>query len=172
MSDRIYIETSPLIDVIKGRVRVQVDQDRLNDVWHVEACLRAALAGDIEVVTSMLTIAECRRAKQGKPPTEEMKKVIRSVLASGKVFHLAEVTQTIAETARDLEWEHGINLSGADAVHVATAFRTGCKEFFTLDGRGPIKNATQIKAKLGLNVMRAAQTQILPSDYRQGKLPK
>jgi predicted nucleic acid-binding protein len=139
MSDRIYIETSPLIDVIKGRVRVQVDQDRLNDVWHVEACLRAALAGDIEVVTSMLTIAECRRAKQGKPPTEEMKKVIRSVLASGKVFHLAEVTQTIAETARDLEWEHGINLSGADAVHVATAFRTGCKEFFTLDGRRPNK---------------------------------
>ena len=169
MSDRIYIETSPIIDVIKGRVNITLTPDRANDLWYTEQCLRAALAGDIEVVTSMLTIAECRRAKQDQPPTEEMKRVIRSVLTSGKIFHLAEVTQTVAERARDLEWDDNINLKGADALHVATALKTGCKEFFTADGRGPLKNAGKI-ALLGLKVIRPADTLLLPSDYRQGKL--
>jgi predicted nucleic acid-binding protein len=171
MSDRIYIETSPIIDVIKGRVRIGLDPDRKRDLWHTEECLKAALAGDIEVVTSMLTIAECRRARQEKRPTEEMKRIIRAVLASGKIFHLAEVTQTIAEYARDLEWEHDINLGGADAIHVATAIKTGCKEFLTTDEKGPIKNASKL-AKLKLKVIRPADTLLLPPEYRQGILVK
>jgi predicted nucleic acid-binding protein len=169
MSDRIYIESSPIIDVIKGRVHIALTPDRDNDLWFTEQCLRAALDGEIEVVTSMLTIAECRRAKQDKPATDEMKRIIRSVLTSGKIFHLAELTQTIAERARDLEWEDSINLKGADAVHVATALKTGCKEFFTADGRGPLKNALKIAA-LGLRVIRPADTRILPPDYLQGRL--
>jgi predicted nucleic acid-binding protein len=169
MSDRIYIESCPIIDVIKGRVKIALTPDRENDLWFTEQCLRAALAGEIEVVTSMLTIAECRRAKQDQPPTDVMKRIINSVLTSGKVFHLAEVTQTIAERARDLEWEDDINLKGADALHVATAIKTGCKEFFTSDGRGPLKNATKL-AKLKLRVIRPADTLLLPPDYLQGKL--
>ena len=168
---RIYIETPPLIDVIKGRVGVPLTADRESDLWHTEQCLRAALDGEIEVVTSMLTISECRRAKQDQPATEEMKRIIRSVLTSGKVFSLAELTQTIAERARDLEWDDDINLKGADAVHVATAIKTGCKEFFTMDGRGPLKNAGKIAA-LGLKVIRPADTALLPPEYRQGKLIK
>jgi predicted nucleic acid-binding protein len=169
MTDRIYIETSPIIDVIKGRVRTGFDPNRKRDLWHTEECLRAALAGDIEVVTSVLTIAECRRARQDKKPTEEMKRTIRAVLASGKIFHLAEVTQTIAEYARDLEWEYDINLKGADAIHVATAIRTGCQEFFTTDEKGPVKNALKL-AKLKLRVIAPSDTSLLPSKYRQGKL--
>jgi len=166
---RIYIETAPLIDVIKGRIGENLTTDRQNDLWYTQQCLQAAFDREIEVVTSMLTIAECRRAKQGNAPTEEMKRVIRSVLTSGKVFHLAELTLNIAERARDLEWEDDVNLQGADAVHVATALRTGCKEFFTSDGRGPLKNASKIEA-LGLRVIRPADTTMLPPDYRQGRL--
>jgi predicted nucleic acid-binding protein len=117
----------------------------------------------------MLTIAECRKTKGDKPPSEEAKRVIRSVLSSGKIFNLAELTQTISERARDLEWEYGINLSGADAVHIATAIKTGCREFFTSDGRGPLKNAVKILA-LGLTVVRPADTSLLPSNYKQGRL--
>src|SRR5437016_10644653 len=166
---RIYIETSPIIDVIKGRTRVSLTADRENDLWYTEQCLRAALDGGIEVITSMLTIAECRRAKQDQSPSAEMKRIIRAVLTSGKVFSLAELTQTIAERARDLEWEDEINLKGADAVHVATALKTGCKELFTTDARGPLKNAQKISA-LGLRVIRPADTTILPNEYRQDKL--
>lgn len=166
---RIYIETCPIIDVIKGRVGVNLTPDREDDLWYTEQCLKAAWAGEIEVVTSMLTIAECRRAKQDELPTEEMKRIIRSVLTSGRVFSPAEVTQTIAERARDLEWEHAINLKGADAIHVATALKTECKEFFTADDRGPIKNASKL-LPLGLKVIRPAETLLLPSDYLQGRL--
>jgi len=166
---RIYIEAAPIIDVIKGRLSISLTPDRDNDLWHTEQCLRAALAGEIEVVTSMLTIAECRRAKQDQPASEEMKRILRSVLTSGKVFSPAELTQMIAERARDLEWENDINLKGADAVHVATALKTGCREFFTSDGRGPLKNAEKLLA-LGLKVIRPAQTLLLPSEYRQGRL--
>ncbi|MDX6499822.1 MAG: hypothetical protein QOG23_3082 [Blastocatellia bacterium] len=165
---RVYIETPPLIDVIKGRVSISLTQDRKDDLWYTETAMRAALDGQIEVVTSMLTIAECRRARQDKPPTDEMKRVIRSVLTSGKIFNLAEVTQSIAEFARDLEWEHDINLKGADALHVATAIKTGCKEFYTSDGRGPLKNAAKIQS-LGLKVIRPAQSLLLPANYKQGK---
>ena len=98
-----------------------------------------------------------------------MKRIIRAVLTSGKVFSLAELTQTIAERARDLEWEDEINLKGADAVHVATALKTGCKELFTTDARGPLKNAQKISA-LGLRVIRPADTTILPNEYRQDNL--
>jgi predicted nucleic acid-binding protein len=132
--------------------------------------MRAAKDGEIEVVTSMLTIAECRRARQDKPPTEEMKRIINSVLTSGVVFNLAEVTQTIAERARDLEWEDGINLRGADAIHIATALKTGCKEFFTTDrNKGPLSKAEKILA-LGLRVIRPHDSIVIPSDYKQGKL--
>lgn len=165
----IYIETCPIVDVIKGRVSVSLPPDRENDLWFTEQCLKAALAGDIEIVTSMLTIAECRRAKQDEPSSDEMKRVIRSVLTSGKVFHVAEVTQTIAERARDLEWEDDINLKGADAIHVATAIKTGCREFLTADDRGPIKNASKI-ATLKLRVIRPANSLLLPPEYLQGRL--
>lgn len=158
-----------MIDLIKGRTRIHLEPDRINDLWYTEECLKAALAGEIEVVTSVLTIAECRRARQDKPANAEMKRILRAVLASGKIFHLAEVTQAIAERARDLEWQSGINLKGADAIHVATALVTGCKEFFTSDGRGPLNNADKILA-LGLKVIRPADTLLLPSHHRQGKL--
>jgi hypothetical protein len=58
---RIYIETCPIIDVIKGRVGLSLSREQEDDLWYTEQCLKAAWAGEIQVVTSMLTIAECRR---------------------------------------------------------------------------------------------------------------
>jgi len=78
-----------------------------------------------------LTIAESRRADGA--PTEEVKRLFNSILVSGKVVLLTQMTQTIAERARDLHWDHGINLGGADAIHVATALTVGCSEFLTFD---------------------------------------
>ena len=42
---RIYIESSPLIDVIKGRVKIALTPEREKDLWLTEQCLRAALDG-------------------------------------------------------------------------------------------------------------------------------
>jgi predicted nucleic acid-binding protein len=120
--------------------------------------LKAGQAGEIDVITSTLTIAESRRAEA--PPTDEVKRLFNSILTSGKVVHLAQMTQAIAERARDLHWEHKINLGGADAIHVATALTVGCKEFLTFDrkkARSPLAFAPEL-AKLGLRVILPSNT--------------
>lgn len=168
--DRIYIETSPLIDYIKGDA--VVGEDRRDNNWYIKQFLLAAENNDIELITSTLTIAECKRAFSDKPATDETKRLVRSVLTSGIIFTLAEVTQGIAARARDLDWEDSLSsIKGADGVHIATALMTDCKELFTTDSRGILKNQAKIQA-LGLRVIAPAQTALLPGEYRQGKLPE
>lgn len=168
---RIYIETSILIDAIKDSIGETIESDRQNDVWYTKQCLLAAEAGEIEIITLTLTIAECRRAISDKPANEETKRLINSILTSGKVILLAEVTQNIAERARDLDWVHGIHMKGADSIHVATAITTGCKEIFTRDKNDLLKNASKLSTQ-GLRVLRPSDTQLLPPEYKykQGKL--
>jgi predicted nucleic acid-binding protein len=166
--DSIYIETSPLIDYIKGDKSVAEDRQRNN--WYLKQFLTAASNGEIQLITSMLTIAECRRAFSDKPATDENKRLVRSILTSGRVFTLAEVTRNIATRARDLDWDDGLtSLGGADAIHVATALLTDCKELFSTDARNILKNSSKIEA-LGLRVISPAGTSLLPPEYRQGKL--
>lgn len=165
--DKIYIDSCGFIDAVKTDVGEITEPDRANDIWYIKACLKAAKNGDLEVFTSHLTIAECRRA--GGAPSEKVKRLFNSILVSGKVVRLADLTLGIAERARDLEWIHGINLGGADAIHIATALTLGCKEFFTFDkkkGKSPIGRKVEI-AKLGLRVITPSETFYLPDSYKQ-----
>jgi predicted nucleic acid-binding protein len=167
---RVYIDTCCFIDALQHREGMKISVDKQNDVWHIQQVLRASLAGDLEVVTSTVTIAEFRRAKADAQPSKELKRLIRSILLSGRVVTLAQVTQGVAERARDLDWEDEVNLKGADAIHVATALITGCKEFFTADGRGALRPPVVAKlGKLGLRSVRPSDTRLLPNEYRQGK---
>lgn len=172
--EKIYIETPCFIDVIKYNLKSSshLSEDLQNYIWHIQQILKASEAKDIQVITSTLTIAECRRADRETSPTPEVKRIINSVLTSGKIITLTQVTQGVAEKARDLEWIDGINLKGADAIHVASALITGCKEFLTSDHQGsrsPLKNAEKI-SKLGLKVINPYSTQSLPQNYRQENL--
>jgi predicted nucleic acid-binding protein len=167
---RLYIDSCYFIEAIKYRDGSNIAPDRANDIWYVQNCLESSRVGEIEVITSMLSIAEVRRGDDTTPP-DRVKKLIRSVLTSNKIITLAELTQGIAEKARDLHWDNGINLSGADAIHVATAIVTGCKELFTLDARkkSPHTYAAEIAA-LGVKVIRAADTLLLPPEYKQNTM--
>lgn len=164
---RIYIDTCPLIEVLKHLDGTPLSPEREREVWFTQRCLEAGLHGEIELITSTLTIAELRGTSI-RPIPAETKRIIHSVLTSGRVMQLSMITQGITELARDLDWDHGINLGGADAIHVATALTLKCTEFLTLDGK-PLKNTGQI-AGLGLRVILPSQTTELPPNYRQGKL--
>lgn len=169
--DRIYIDSCCFIDAVKTDVGEVTDANRANDIWYIKACLKAAKNGDIEVLTSHLTIAECRRAGGGSPP-ETVKRLFNSILVSGRGVRLADLTLGIAERARDLEWIHGINLGGADAIHVATAITLGCKEFFTFDkskAKSPIGRKAEL-LKLGLRVIEPSETFYLPTSYKQQEI--
>jgi predicted nucleic acid-binding protein len=163
--DKIYIDSCFFIEAVKTSVGDPTDADT-NDIWYVQKCLEASKNGDIQVITSHLTIAESRKAKG--EPSDKVKRLFNSILLSGKVLKLGALTQKIAELARDLEWQHGINLSGADAIHVATALKLQCKEFFTFDSKrkSPLKYKAEL-SKLGLTVIYPSETSLLPSKYLQ-----
>lgn len=126
---RLYLDTQPLIEAIKTKITKQSPTD---DVLYTYWCMKAAEMGEIEIVTSHLTIAECKRGVGGVPASDTTKELIRRILLSGTIIQLSDVTYAIVERARDLDWEHGYCFGGADGVHVATAIMTGCKELLTM----------------------------------------
>ena len=94
---------------------------------------------------------------------------------SGKIVRLVDPSIFVAEEARNLFWNHKIRLKGADGIHVATAIGEGCCEFITTDEKitkQGKKFSTSIAniSGLGLSIIRASQTSILPEEYRQDSL--
>ncbi len=170
--DRIYMDSNCFIESVQSKP--DSSSTHANDLWYIRKLMEAATKGDIEIVTSHLTVAEFRGVGGGAPPSDELKQIIASILASGKVVKLAQMTLGIAEAARDLHWVHGINLGGADAIHVATAKVTGCREFLSLDfgkSRSPIRHARAIADGFGLIAVVPSETKLLPAAYRQLTLP-
>jgi len=165
---KVYLDSCCFIDAAKYRDAGSAPDDKKQDVWFTQQLLRASEAGDIQVHTSSLTIAECTHVGE-HPPPEEIKRLFRSILISGKIVHLVADSIFIAEKARDLRWDYDMTLKGADAIHVATALEVECTEFVTSDGRGPHKNGAKIAA-LGCKVVRAQNTQVLPETYGQPSL--
>ena len=100
-----------------------------------------------------------------------MKQLFLSLLTSGQYTRLVQPDVFVCERARDLRWDHGINLSGADAIHVASAIEAECGEFLTTDQRAksPLRQAAALAA-LGLRVVRPSGTQVLPDEFRQERL--
>lgn len=167
--DRVYMDSCCFIESVKSKLG-NAEAGREDDLWYLKHLLVASSKGEIEVVTSYLTITESRHV--GQPPSDEVKRLFRSILSSGKVVKLAQLTQATAERARDLHWDHGINLGGADSIHVATALVTGCKEFLSFDyakKKSPLKFAVELQ-KLGLKAILPGGTSLLPPEYKQATI--
>lgn len=160
---RIYMDAQPLIEAIKTKMTNGKPTD---DVRFTFWCMKAAEKKEIELVTSTLTIAECRRGIREKAPDENTKELIRRVLLSGAILQLSDVTLSIVEQARDLDWEHGFCFGGADSIHVATAIATDCKELLTLDRM--INKMKDFNGKgFGVKIIKPQETGLLPVHYKQ-----
>lgn len=164
---RIYIDSCGFIEMIKVEVGKQVASEREKDVWHMKKLLEANRDKEVEIFTSILTVAECTHV--GEPDvSDEVKAAFTNILSSGQYVKLVQTTPFIGEDARDLRWRHGIRLRGADAIHVATALDRKCEELLTTNGRlqrllsheGALRN-------LGLRVGAGRTTTCLPDKYRQ-----
>jgi hypothetical protein len=166
---RIYIEACPLIDMAEYET-TNVKDERANDVWFCKQALAAARAGKISLFTSMLSVAECTTIKDGLPsPLDDVRIFYDMLLTSGKSgMAIVSLRQAIAVRARSLRWLSGINLKGADTVHVATAIEMKCDELWTRDGR--IWKAREKIKQFGVTVLRPHETKILPDEYRQTQL--
>jgi hypothetical protein len=177
---RLYVDSCVFIEAVKHRNGIPLSGDkqeqeaRENDCWFFRKLCDASRAGAIQLVTSMLTIAECTHVNEVDGPSKETRELFVEFLTSGSVVHLVEPDLFVAERARDLYWQDQILLKGADSLHVASAVLDGCIEFLTLDGKiqrqEKFAAAIPLLRKVGLAVIRPSQTSRLPNEYRTDDL--
>jgi len=165
----LYMESCCFIDVAKYTLERKDSigdlADREDHIQHCVKILEAAKQRELRLFTANLTISECQHLDGFID--DEVKRLFRSILTSGRVVEIVTDSIFIAEQARDLRWKHGICLSGADSHHVSTALEAGCEEFITYDGK-ILKNAEKLKT-LGLSVIRANETRLLGKEKRESE---
>jgi predicted nucleic acid-binding protein len=169
---RVYVDSCCFIDLVKIRLGQGLDIEKEADVWFLKRLLEAHRDGEILVFTSVLSIAECRHVGASEV-SAEVKLHFDRLLTSGQYVRLVMMTPFIAQDARDLLWNHGIEgLRGADSIHVASALDRKCEEFLSCDKkleRAAMQNGRL--ARLGLQAKRVKDTLCLPQKYRQMDLP-
>src|SRR5579862_6911494 len=164
---RVYIDSCCFIDMVKTKVGHKLVSDREQDVWFLKRLLEANRDGEVQCFTSILTIAECSHDGEAKI-SDAVKSEFNRLLMSGQYVRLVQITPFIATDARDLRWNHGIKVRGADAIHVASAVAMKCEEILSCNAK--LARLTQIKGalvKLGTQVRRGKETVCLPAKYRQ-----
>jgi predicted nucleic acid-binding protein len=170
--DRVYMDSCCFIDMAKIDLSVTdiYDQSRIDDVWYMRRLCDAAYDGEIEIITSTLTIAECLHDGNGHIG-DKAKDLFEKFLTSNRVAQTIAAEYSVCVEARDLFWKHGILLSGADAIHLASAIVMNCKEFITTDNHfktSKFKRAIKpIQKTKGLKISKAKDTTMLPTKYMQ-----
>ncbi len=163
--NRLYMESCCFIDVAKYTLGYKhLIDDLAGKEQHIQYCIKmleAAKFGDLRILTANLTISECKHLDGYVD--DEVKRLFRSILSSGRIVRIVTDNIFIGEMARDLLWEHDIHLRGADGTHVASALYSNCEELITWDSK-IMKQADKIQ-KLGLRVISADQTKLLPRHY-------
>lgn len=100
----------------------------------VDACggvIRACERGDIEIVTSAVTLTEVIKVKGEPSLKEEDEEKIKSFFENDYIL-IANLDRFVGEKARHLIWKHG-HLKPKDALHVASALHTDCIVLDTFD---------------------------------------
>lgn len=87
--------------------------------------------GRVEIVASTLAIAEVLMLRPKDALPKERRAKVESHFAR-KYIHTMAVTRRIAESGRDLVWDHGV--APKDAVHVASALSAKADVLNTFDG--------------------------------------
>ena len=97
-----------------------------------QAIIDLAEKGEVEIVTSALTLAEVLYLKPHKKvPPADAKKI--SEFFKQDYILIVELDRVIAEDAQKLFWNHS-TLDPKDAVHVATAIKVHADTLDTFDG--------------------------------------
>lgn len=165
---KVYLDTTCFIDAAQHQVGVSQNKAVEGQVWYYKKLLEASRAGDIEVYTSMLTVAEALCVRDGdnkKVHDEEVQRLFKGLLTSGKGgVSLVQPHLRIVLRARDFKWKDGINLKPYDSVHLASALDRQCSEFITTDP--DFLNKFDALDQLGIKPVLGTNTLALPIKYR------
>jgi predicted nucleic acid-binding protein len=172
----VYFDTCCFIDIAQTDLGIKAD----GLLSHIEACrvfLKAARSSDCKIYTSLITMTEfvCVKGNQLSPTNTTRQRVlddavktsIRRLLLAGNPVVPIQPTLQITEFARDLCWDHGMQLSssGADRIHIASARSVGCGYFVTTDQQILDHADTLLKACSLRAVTCDAIKDILPDSY-------
>jgi len=165
---RIYIDTCCIIQHVKGAIE-EKDGFSKRDLDYIQMILKAAQKGDVELVTSSVTVTECLHTGDSKNIPEDTKRLFNSILTSGRIIILKHPDLFVVERARDFCWEDGIGIKPIDSIHLASAIETGCKEFWTGDRLGGSEGNKRnlLFENYGIKVILPSESKLIPSDYKQ-----
>ena len=127
--------------------------------------MQQAIDGDIQIVTSVLTIAEVLDTQDN--PVKPVPAAIRQrvcQLFDEPYITIVALDEARAGKARDLRWAHP-KLSTIDAVHVASALYAEVDELQTYDGSGKPAGLITLDNQVGSPPLR-----IVTPNW-QGNLP-
>lgn len=118
---RLYIETAPLIYYVETHPAYLARMD---------AIIEMVENRPIRAFSSVITLAEVliQPLRMGDKLLEQE---YREILVNNGGYRLIPITVRVAESAADLRARY--NLRIPDALHVASALRTGCDAFLTND---------------------------------------
>lgn len=128
-SGRIYFDANVLLAYVG-------DEEGRADI--VQTLLHEARRGEIEIVTSVLSIAEVAfgALERDNGLTEEGEARIEELWTPASPIQLADVTQALTRQARTLirkAKSEGYGIQGADGIHLASAIMFRCAPFFTYE---------------------------------------
>lgn len=170
---RIYLDSCCFIDVVKEHVGV-LPTERTNDVWFIKKILEAHRGGHLIAHTSLIAVGECLAVGESQDVVaEEAKARFRALLTSGQYLQLLHPTPKTPRLIQDFRWVHNLILGSADAIHFASALEIGCTEFVTTDSRiagKKVAAAVATMGTLGLRVVAAHNTALLPNSFTQGTI--
>lgn len=128
---RIYWDANVFLSYINGSPAERLPV--------LDALLDSASAGEIEIVTSAISIAEVAfaRIEQTKRALDpDVEAAIDSLWSDRRTVKLADVHELIAREARTVMRSavaRGWSLKPLDAIHLASARRLGVAQFHTYD---------------------------------------
>jgi predicted nucleic acid-binding protein len=128
---RIYFDANVFLAYI-GNEEARADT--------VQALLDEARRSDVEILTSVLSIAEVAYGAHERDHglTELGEEAIEQLWTPASPVMLVDVSQAVTRNARriirDSKTRSLSGIRGADAIHLATARMFGCNEIFTYEG--------------------------------------
>ncbi|MFH1158107.1 MAG: type II toxin-antitoxin system VapC family toxin [Pseudomonadota bacterium] len=144
MAEKVYWDS----DCFLAWLQDEASADLCRQVWE------SARDGNVIIVTSALTLAEVLAMKRKTAiPKEKRDDVIN--FFKNEYIVVINLDRKIAENARDLVWDSGIDPK--DAVHVATALKLGLNMMHTFDADLIKKTGTLGTPRLIIEQPRAAQ---------------
>lgn len=162
---KLYIDACCIIEYLRGDLGKPLSDARASEVDFTKRILNAGRNDDLEVFTSLLTVAEVTKVGDEKPDEALKRRVERLILSGRDGIKVVGLNPAISMLARDLCTDDGIKGRSADRVHLATAVYVGAKEFLTFDAR--LEKKIKLKEVRGCKLVTPSKSLLLPTQYRE-----